>query len=76
MEGIFLNIIGSLMILIGLLTLYAANTAMGNRGNRYMDAQIEHMKNQEAKRQDAERSVYYFVGGLLLIAGGVVVQFL
>ncbi|WP_212774079.1 hypothetical protein [Polycladomyces abyssicola] len=42
----------------------------------YMDAQIEHMKNQKAKRQDAKRSVYYFVGRLLLITGGGVVQFL
>ncbi|MDN4594735.1 hypothetical protein [Polycladomyces subterraneus] len=52
-----MNAIGSLMILIGVIALYAAKTAMGNRDNRYIDAQIEHMKTQKAKRQDAKRSL-------------------
>ncbi|MBN2910521.1 hypothetical protein JQC72_13525 [Polycladomyces sp. WAk] len=69
-----MNTIGPLMILIGPLALYAAKTAMGNRDNRYIDAQIEHMKTLEAKRQDTKRSLYYFVGGLLLIAGGLIDQ--
>jgi hypothetical protein len=57
-----MNPIGSLMIWIGVISLYSAKTAMGNRDNRYLDAQIEHMKTQEAKRQDAKRSLYISLG--------------
>ncbi|MCS1350828.1 hypothetical protein [Mechercharimyces sp. CAU 1602] len=63
--------ISILLVLAGLICLYMAKAALGNRDEGYMDAQVEASRSITEKEKNGRRATLYVLLGFLLCGAGI-----